>query len=342
MRYVIKIALYTILLFLAIGSGISGFADEEETRQKQKDQVHLLEETVAEEAAIGDRFKTYFSISATEGYDNNVFLDSSRKGDAFDQIMGDLIARYRLNKQVDIKARYDFTSITYHEATDLSMIDNDGVLSLEYYPMNNVRIEAGYEADLLTYLKNKDGDLIKEGPFCAIRHYFNPKTYIGAKYQYSSYDYEHRNIRGGAGNRLPLTRKDHRHNAIAEIITHIKKLFLKIKATYYFNESNDEYMDYYDYWSGKINLYTAYPVTQKMSILFNGGYQYKDYESRTITTSVDKKESDDLMILGGGLFYKITPSFYINTNYTYRQNYSNDPFQEYSGSVGTVGFNYLF
>jgi len=264
------------------------------------------------------------------------------KGDAFDQVMGNVVARYKLNEQVDIKARYDFASITYHEATDVSMLDNDGALSLEYYPMNSVRIEAGYEADFVTYLKNEDGDFMTEGPFCAVRHYFNPKTYIGAKYQYSSYDYEHRTIRGGAGNRLPLTREDHRHNAIAEIVTHVKKLFLKIKTTYYLNESNDEYMDYYDYWSGKINLYMAYPITQKVSILLNGGYQRRDYESRTITTSVDKKEYDDLMILGGGFFYKITPSFYINTNYTYRQNYSNDPFQEYSGSVGTAGFNYFF
>jgi len=84
MRYITKIAIYSIFFFLVIGNRISSFADEEETRQKQKDQTQLLEETVAEEAAagkatIGDRFKTFFSISATEGYDNNVFLDSSRK-----------------------------------------------------------------------------------------------------------------------------------------------------------------------------------------------------------------------------------------------------------------------
>ena len=127
-----------------------------------------------------------------------------------------------------------------------------------------------------------------------------------------------------------------------EAVTHFGKLFVKVKNRYYFNESNDEYMDYYDYQAERVNLYTAYPLTEKLSVLLSGGYQYKDFKSRTITTDADKKEHDHLMTLGSGINYKILPSFYISANYTYRQNYSNDPMQEYSGSVSTAGINYFF
>ena len=161
-------------------------------------------------------------------------------------------------------------------------------------------------------------------------------------YQYYFCDYKHRDIRDGANNKIDVTREDNRNNVSGVVVTHLGKLFLKIKNTYNFNESNDGYMDYYDYQSDRVSLYTAYPLTEKLSILLNGGYQYKKFKSRTITIDSNKKEHDNLMILGGGLNYKMFSSFYISANYTYRQNYSNDPMQEYSGSVSTVGINYFF
>ncbi len=319
------------------------FADEQKATEESKDYETVDIETSSNDAySLKKRFSHHVYAGVLEGYDNNVFLDPSRKGDTFDQAMADITLRYRLTDKVDIKARYDFTSITYHEFTTLSMMDNDISASFEYYPHKQLRIEAGYDVDFIDYFKNKDADFTADGPFAGVRYYVNKNAYVGAKYQYYFYDYKHRDIRDGTNNKIDITREDHRNNISAEAAVYMGKLFLKLKNTYYFNESNDGYMDYYDYQSERVSLYTAYAVTKKLSLLLNGGYQYKDFKSRKTIDDPEKKEHDHLMRLGAGVNYEIIPSFYISANYTYRQNYSNNPIQEYSGSVTTAGISYFF
>ncbi len=332
-----------IAFFLLALMQLPLFADEEEIADKYNDyKVAEVESLTDNIYNLEENFTYHFYAGAHEGYDNNVFLDPSRKGDVFDQAMADIIARYRLTDQLDVKAHYDFTSITYHEFTVLSLIENDISASLEYYPHKRVRIEMGYDVDFVDYFKNKSGDFTTNGPFAGIKYYIDKNTYVSATYQYYFYNYKHRDIRNSSNNKINTTREDHRNNVTGEVVTHLGKFFVKLKNTYYFNDSNDEYMDYYDYQSNRINLYTAYPVTEKLSVLLSGGYQYKDFKSRTITTDSGKKEHDNLMTLGGGINYKLLSAFYVSANYTYRQNYSNDPLQDYSGSVSTVGINYFF
>ena len=336
----ILILIIAIVISMVLSNNL--FADQDSVRDKQKSQKESGARTKATSGSVKDKMSYNVYIGASEGYDNNVYLDSSRKGDMFDQAMADIVFRYRLNSKLDIKARYDFTSITYHRFTKLTMLDNEVAASFEYYPWKNVKVEAGYNGEFVNYPNNKDGDFSTNGPFGGIRYYLNPKTYIGAWYHYHFYNYNDRKVRGPADNKLEQTREDHRNSIVGEIATFIGKLFVKIKNTYYFNESNDQFLDYYDYDSEKIMGYFTYPVTDKLSLQANGGYQYKNFKSRVITTSNSEKEKDNLMILGGGAYYEIFSNFYINASYTYQQNYSNDPIQDYSGSVGTVGINYLF
>ena len=323
--------------------GLPLFADEEDTRDKHKGlQQPVIQKPATTASGIKDRLSYNFYIGALEGYDNNVYLDSRRKGDTFDQVMADAVFRYRLNDKLDIKARYDFTSITYHRFTDVSMLDNQIVASFEYYPQNRLKIEAGYLVDFIDYFKGSDSDFRKDGPFAGVRYYIDKKTYIGGAYQYSTYDYKSRKTRNSSDEVTDITRKDKRNTVTAEFATYMGKLFVKVKNTYFWNNSNDGYLDFYDYNSERINLYTAYPVTDKLTLLLNGGYQRRDFKSRTTVKDPNKKQNDNIMILGGGLSYKLLPSCSISLNYSYRQNYSNDPIQEYSGAIGTLGVNISF
>jgi opacity protein-like surface antigen len=317
-------------------------ADEEDTRDKHQDIQQGTTKQAPAVSGIKDRLSYNFYIGALEGYDNNVYLNPSRKGDTFDQVMADAVFRYRLNDRLDIKAQYDFTSITYHRYTDVSMLDNQILASFEYYPQNRFKIEAGYLVDFIDYLKGKDSDYMLDGPFAGLRYYLNKKTYMGGMYQYGVYDYRSRKTRNSSDQETDITRKDKRNTVIAEFATSIGKLFVKIKNTYFWNDSNDQYLDFYDYNSERINLYTAYPINSKLTLLLNGGYQRKDFKSRTTIKDPSKKEHDNIMILGGGVSYKLMPSCSLSLNYSYRQNYSNDPIQDYSGSIGTLGVNIFF
>jgi hypothetical protein len=341
MKNIFKLLILSCLLLNCIGLPVS--ADEEDTRDKHKVmQQPVAGKTTMASSGIKDKLSYNFYIGALEGYDNNVYLDSRRKGDTFDQAMADVVIRYRLNDRLDIKARYDFTSITYHRFTDVNMMDNQISASFEYYPQNRLKVEAGYLVDFVDYFKGKDSDFMMDGPFGGVKYYIDRNTYIGGMYQYSVYDYSTRKTRDGSNQITDITRKDKRNTIIAEFATYLGKLFVKVKNTYFFNDSNDRYLDYYDYNSERINLYAAYPVTERFTVLFNGGYQRKDFKSRTTTKDENKKEHDNIMMLGGGLYYKLLPSCSISLNYSYRQNYSNDPIQEYSGSIGTIGLNLSF
>jgi hypothetical protein len=341
----IKIATKLFILLYLVSNCVSlpVFADEEDARDKHKD----LQQVPAQKAAgavsgIQDRLSHSFYIGALEGYDNNVYLDPRRKGDTFDQVMADAVFRYRLNDKLDIKARYDFTSITYHRFTDVSMLDNQISASFEYYPQARIRAEAGYLIDFVDYFKGKDSDFMMDGPFGGIRYYIDRKTYVGGMYHYSTYDYRARKTRDSSNQVRDITRKDKRNTIMAEFATYAGKLFVKVKNTYFWNNSNDQYLDFYDYNSERISLYTAYPLTEKFTVFLNGGYQRKDFKSRTTTKGDNKKVNDNIMMLGGGLYYQLLPSCSISLNYSYRQNYSNDPIQRYSGSIGTLGINLTF
>jgi hypothetical protein len=308
---------FNIIICIIICSHVvPAFADEkEDNRDRHKDiQQPSAGNRQAAISGIEDRLSYDFYIGALEGYDNNVYLDSRRKGDTFDQLMADAVFRYRLNNRVNLKARYDFTGIIYHRFTDVSMLDNRISACLEYYPQNRFRIEAGYVLDFVDYLKGSDSDFMMDGPFCGVRYYINKKNYIGGAYQYSSYDYRSRKTRDVSNQVTDINRKDKRNTIVAEWASYVGRLFLKVKNTYFWNDCNDSYLDFYDYRSERIGLYTAYPVTDRFTLLLNGAYQRKDFKSRTITTDSSKKEKDDIMILGGGLYYKASPSCSVSLN----------------------------
>jgi len=333
-----------ILIFAGTFIFVSSFfasADEEESRQKHKDYSQPNINSQTEATTVSDKFKTSLSLGAVEGYDNNAFLDSKRKGDLFDQALADLAVKYRASDDLNVKAVYNFSSITYHEYTVLSVIDNDLSASFEYYIGNNIKAELGYNVDFIHYINDDEGDFYTDGPFGSLRLYLSPTSYIGGRYQYKLYDYDKQKIRLGGNKESSIAREDKRHLVTAEGAKYFDKFSLKIKNLFSLNDSNNEYMDYYDYWSNKTMGYITYNVNDKLYLLLNGGYQRKEYESRQITTS-NKAEEDDLMILGCGLYCEIMPKLYLSASYTYRQNYSNDPFQEYSGSITTAGINYFF
>lgn len=345
MRKIITISALSFLIITPIFCGEFSASAEEETTEKtlekRSDYKQYRVKGQVQTPQPKDRFKVKFYLGAAEGYDNNVFLDSSRKGDLYDEAVAACELSYELSERLILKAESDSSSMTYHRFSDYSLMDNDIALSLAYYPCQKMKVETGYDIDFVNYLRNENGTYYAQGPFASFRYSITPSTYLGTGYLYRLYDYDKRKIYDGTYRRLELTREDHRHEIMAEFAAIIGKVYFKLKNVYYFNESNDGYMDYYDYQAEKVMGYIGAPLFKKAELVLSGGYQRKNFKSRKITTS-SSKEHDDLMVLGGGLYYNLTPSSYINLSYTYRQNFSNDPIQEYSGSMSSIGLHYFF
>ena len=339
-----KYRIYFILAMVFLLFLKPAHADEDDKLEQKRKELSSVSLNKKSPQTLPDslkRFNFYLYAGAVEGYDNNVFLNPARKGDLFDQAMLDVVAKYRITDNLNFKSSYNITSITYHEFTTLSMLNNDLAVSFEYYPTKNIKIESGYDLYLADYLNNKEADVDSNGPFALVKYFINKNSYIGARYSFGQYQYE-RNIRDASNNTSSIEREDHRHAVTAEGGTYIGDLFLKVKNRYYFNESNDGYMDFYDYQANKTMAYASYPIIDKLSLNLKAGYKRKEYKSRTITTDSTKEEHDDLLLLGVGLYYELNKNLYLNANCNYRQNYSNDPIQEYSGTVSSVGISYTF
>ena len=336
-----RVALFCVLFsFAAAGSAFA--AEQEDITAKYKETRPAIPRQAAQYETVQDRFKLRTTVGLFEGFDNNVFLDSSRQSDMFDQAGIGLGLKYDASRDLKLNVKGGLTTITYHEVTDATMLNSNAKAFFDYF-CGPVKTYAGYGIDDYYYPRNEDGDFFVHGPFAGARYYcLDPKFYLGAMYNYEMYDYQHRPIRNGEDAVLEQDRDDKRHNIIGESGIYCGKTVYKLKNTLYFNDSNDEFMDYYDYWADRIMGYVTWPVwCDKLFVTLEGGYQYKHFYSRETTESTSK-EHDNLMILGAGFYYEICKSFYASFNYSYRENYSNNPVSEYSGSMYTAGVSYSF
>ncbi|MFH1848012.1 MAG: hypothetical protein ABH825_02195, partial [Candidatus Omnitrophota bacterium] len=118
---------------------------------------------------------------------------------------------------------------------------------------------------------------------------------------------------------------------------------LKLKNQYFQNDSNDQYLDYYDYSAYRVDATVVMPLVFKQLYgLVNLGYQYRDYDDRTTVDDSTKTQKDDLYSIVAAVIYDLNDAFSVSLNYTYNQNESNESYEEYSGSTLSLGAHYAF
>lgn len=291
--------------------------------------------------SIFNLFDLKVAAAVKEGYENNVFLDSSRKGDTFTET--DIYAEgaYKLTDRLGMGIEYDFIGLSYADHTDLDLMDNEGCAFLKYYIKDNFTLKAGYVLDSVWYLHDKDGTYFAPGPMAEVRCDITDSTYVKSSYQFRIYDYDKKRINDGAGQTLSTNREDHRHAATFEIGQYIKELLISAEERIDFNDSNDEYMDFYDYTAYKTSIFASMPVFKVLNLVAHGSYRWKDFATRK-TADLSATEQQKAMTLGVTAYYNIYKSAYISAGYTYTQNYSNEPANKYSDSVSSAGIHIFF
>jgi hypothetical protein len=71
-------------------------------------------------------------------------------------------------------------------------------------------------------------------------------------------------------------------------------------------------------------------------------YRYMRYKDRRSTEDTGRRERDHTYIFNSSLYYDLSDNFTLGVTYSYSENVSNDPFQDYSGSVISGGIYYNF
>jgi len=295
---------------------------------------------VAEEFKFNP-FDLKIAAALKSGYETNVFLDSSHKGDLFTET--DIYAEgdYRITEDLIAGIEYDFIGLVYHQYTDLNFMDNEGRAFLKYYANDRLSVKCGYLLDSVWYPHDKEATYLTQGPLAGLGYYINDDLFLDADYTFKIYEYDTKKIKGGSGEALATDREDYRHSISFGIGQYIKELLIKVEEKVDFNDSNDEYMDYYDYVSYKTSVFVSMPVFEVLYLVAHGSYKYKDFDSRQ-NSDLNATETQKVMTLGATAYYNVYKSLYLSAGYSYSQNYSNEPLNRYSDSTTTTGLHFFF
>ncbi|UCH11956.1 MAG: hypothetical protein JSW18_03815 [Candidatus Omnitrophota bacterium] len=292
-------------------------------------------------------FGLKIAAAIKEGFESNVFLDSSRKGDWFTETDIYAEGEYKITDKLAVGVEYDFINLSYNEFTDLNLVNNEGRAFFKYYLKDGFSIKTGYVLDSVWYPHDKDGTYFTQGPLAEIEYYINKDLFLTGAYEFKEYDYDKRKIKDGTGKTLSTNREDCMHSMtfgvgdFVNIGRYIKDLLVKVEEKIDFNDSNDEYMDYYDYISYKTSAFISMPVFKVLYLVGHGSYRYKDFDTRK-NIDLNATETQKTFVLGATVYYNIYKSAYISAGYTYTQTYSNEPTNRYSDSISSAGIHIFF
>lgn len=288
------------------------------------------------------------SISQNMGYDNNVNLNSSNEGDVFFEtrfkfgIEKPFYLGFALWQDMKLKLDYNFNFIAYPEITDASMINNNFNFNLQNRLVGKNILEFNYNFGLIDYPKYGPGSHRANRVSLGFKNYLTSKFYGRLGYGYLHKKYDDRKARYANGTESSSERTDHRHIAELEAGYYLwEKTLLKLRGQYYINDSNDSYYDYYDYSSHKISLTAIHIFSEKFFGLLSFAQAFKDYGHRT-TFDNSRVQEDEMFTINTAFLYDFTPSTSISLNLTYRENDSNEPRDEYTETIFSVGLHYSF
>ncbi len=337
----VSIACFVILLFNKSASA-SDLSDKKNSAMGQTQQ-DIFGEIYNESRFLPGKLLFYCDLY--EGYDNNVNLDSFRKKDMFSEVDVELGYKQPLTTEINGTLDYSLNSTNYHHVTDASFYDNS--LSLNFdsdifderanIALNN-KVEYNY------YSKDELSTYTSYNPQLALKHNINESVFQKLCYDFELREYTGTRATDGTGSKRDTGRSDISNGVSYEIgATFLKDIFIKVKNEYLVNDSNDQFMDYYDYWAYRVAVTGVMPLlTKRLYGLVSIGYQRTDYNSRQLVQDNTKTEKDNLYLASSSVIFDITKRLSVSLNYTYRQNESNEPSQKYSGSIMSAGFHYAF
>ena len=314
------------------------FSQTSEEREEKILQIKRFEEEILKkktQAKISQKIRLYF------GYDSNVELTSQRKNNTFQGLLYSLDFKKPLTETLLFQADYDLDLKNYSKITDASTLLNHLKLTLAN-KFSFLEAGLGYDFNWL-YYTHSDYDFLLHKGFLYIAKEFSKKIYHRLEFYYGLKDYtERKALQDLLGVYQDKSRLDRRLGAKYSLTWVLNPyLATRLGFSFYTNNSNARYLDYYDYkiWGPSLFLYCK--LVKNLTSYVGASYSRRVYDERTVT-SVTYKQKDNLYLGRLGLFYRLDKNNSVFLDYTYREASSNEPFSEYSESLITWGWQYRF
>ncbi|MEA3305584.1 MAG: hypothetical protein U9R52_02085, partial [Candidatus Omnitrophota bacterium] len=217
------------------------------------------------------------------------------------------------------------------------LLDNIIRIGLDTKIVGDFLWSIDYVVDFVGFPFDKNNEYTVNEIETGLRQDISDRLYQKIIYSFSHKHYPKRKTRNRGGVFRLGDREDTRNTFEHQLGLYLTdRTFVETENSIYFNNSNELYLDYYDYTSVKTKAGVVHLITDKLYGSANAGYQYKAYKNRSASGS-SKDQADHLLMCGTSIFYDITPALSIGTNFDYRKNFSNEGEQKYTDYIMSGG-----
>lgn len=330
----ISILIAGLILAPALCSA-ADYAEEEVTPRVKK--IYL-----EPERTLYEKGDFNFLAAVTMGYDNNAFLNSRRDGGAYTQEFLSASFASPVWRRSEFFFDYELMNLVYADFPKLDMIRNAIHTGLDHRLNKDITLSGGYGFDVIEYYHTGTDDYVEQIIDLKFKQNLPHKMFHNLRYDGSYRNYAKRYNRSGNGEVGTKKRDDVRNTFTYEVGKFFEKDMLKFNFEYYNNNSDEKYLNYYDYDSFKFGASLTHLFTKKLFGYLSASRQIRDYRTRTLINDAGCNQEDKTYLMTAALFYSVNKSLSFGLNYTYRQNRSNEPGERYSGSLTSLSAYYRF
>jgi hypothetical protein len=339
-------ALSALIFFCAVVRADVATVQDQEAKQKYTAATTQVPAR-AKKAPKKDVLITDLSAGVTHGVDSNPLLDSTHKADNYTEETLDMHYMYGLpdSKWGPSSLRFGFNvmNVNYWNQTDVNIFDGIGDANLDVQVCKNLTMTSGYAFEYMWYPHASTGNFIGNEANFFFRHKITDWLYQRAGYRFLYRNYFDRKIMLSNGNQGSQLRRDERNVLRHEMGAYVGDIAkLKCINEYYWNESNFQYLDYYDYTQYRIGGSLITILMPKVFGTASFYYTRRRYDHRTLSDNDQSTQRDNLYTVTGSIIYDITKNFSIFASYSHSENHTNEPLEQYVDTLYTFGANYLF
>ena len=288
-------------------------------------------------------FKLTTSAAAFFGYDSNVNLSPLKKGDLFEEFLFSAAFSKPLKYNFRFIASYDLDGYNYNHMTDTNNVLNHGRLGV-YKKIGALDLGTGFDAAYFYYPNDENGTFGFYKCFASARQYFTKDVYQQLLYEAGYKIHTDRKALAWTAatfqNKELESRRQTAEYSLGAFLT--KRLFATMKARFSINDSNAKFLNFYDYKTYEALPSISYKITDALNLYTDFRYSRRNYKSRILSTGTGAKEKDNLYTTNVDLRYSLNKNNILSLLYTYRNNATNEPLQEYTENVISVGWQYTF
>ncbi|MFH1790887.1 MAG: hypothetical protein ABH885_02750, partial [Candidatus Omnitrophota bacterium] len=189
---------------------------EKKEAKGQQAQEHELQELLKPQKILPGELILYCDLY--EGYDNNVYLNSSRKGDLYSEAALELGYRKPFANGLDATLSYYLSAINYNEMTDFSFYDNNLKLEVDRDIFDSLfKLGVSNNVEYIYYPKDEDSIFYALNSEVFIQHNFTNDIYHRLIYSFMAREYDSRKAEDGSGVDKSAERRDLRNGVAHEL-----------------------------------------------------------------------------------------------------------------------------